>query len=300
MGISLVGHDGLRTLLTDQVAAGSSPAVMIFSGPANVGKRTTALWLAQYNLCSQSDRPCGQCVDCRTVAAHQHTHASFLHPETHKGIEAIRQALNQFSLRPIDNRLRWLIIADIDQYSESALNAVLKFFEEPPAAVQIVVTTDVLDRLPLTIRSRGAIYRFHAVAMDELRSSLRQRYPQLSTPEVHRIAAAALGRPGRAIAAAADLQTWTEHDQTARQWLTELQDHQMPSIDGVDINDVITASRENILQALGVTSRRIWSDMTASTPLPAAVTMATRAAEAPILAAQHVQSTTLLYDLVVA
>jgi DNA polymerase III subunit delta' len=64
----LVGHQETRRRLVRSVRAGTLPQVLLFTGPAGVGKQRLALWLAQLVLCEQKgEEPCGACRPCRLV-----------------------------------------------------------------------------------------------------------------------------------------------------------------------------------------------------------------------------------------
>ena len=65
----LTGHLALRNRLADAFRGDRLPRLMLFVGPAGVGKQRLALWLAQRLVCTQpgSVEPCGSCQSCRQV-----------------------------------------------------------------------------------------------------------------------------------------------------------------------------------------------------------------------------------------
>src|SRR6476660_299383 len=70
----LVGHHQLRSRLAHAVRNKRLPQVLLFAGPAGVGKQRLALWLAQLVLCeSAKDEPCGSCRACRLVLGLSHS-----------------------------------------------------------------------------------------------------------------------------------------------------------------------------------------------------------------------------------
>ena len=64
----LTGHLETKGRLARSARAGTLPQVLLFTGPAGVGKQRLALWLAQLVLCERQDQePCGVCRACRLV-----------------------------------------------------------------------------------------------------------------------------------------------------------------------------------------------------------------------------------------
>ncbi|MGH7582083.1 MAG: hypothetical protein ACREL5_02515 [Gemmatimonadales bacterium] len=69
----LIGHDETRLNLSRAVGAERLPQVLLFTGPAGVGKQRLALWLGQLLLCrSPGAEPCGACAGCRQVLGVAH------------------------------------------------------------------------------------------------------------------------------------------------------------------------------------------------------------------------------------
>lgn len=65
----LAGHNPLRTRLADALSADRLPKLLLFVGPAGVGKQRLGLWLGQRLLCASPGEvePCGTCQPCRQV-----------------------------------------------------------------------------------------------------------------------------------------------------------------------------------------------------------------------------------------
>lgn len=140
----------------------------LFAGPAGVGKKTFALRLAQSLLCvTPKDGVlgyCGTCSGCTRVAAGVHPDLYLAEGQVkigerdatgfHTGEETTaRDLVRQLSLHSYAGGRRVFILGDAD-FTREAANALLKFFEEPPAGVLLIVTTTAVSRLLPTIRSR--------------------------------------------------------------------------------------------------------------------------------------------------
>lgn len=72
-------------------------------------------------------------------------------------IEDVRTVIQDMALKPYQADQSLYIICKIDAASQPAQHALLKSLEEPPAHVQIVLTTDQPERILATIKSRCVI-----------------------------------------------------------------------------------------------------------------------------------------------
>ncbi|HEV3156154.1 MAG TPA: hypothetical protein VGZ00_02290 [Candidatus Baltobacteraceae bacterium] len=158
----------------------------LFSGPTGVGKKTFARRLAQSLFCEQPKSTllgyCEACAGCRLFAARTH-------PDYFEAIGAIkigerdarssseeitsRDVVRALGLRPYRAAWRVLLLGDVSFAVPAAANALLKFFEEPPAGVLILLTTDAPERLLDTIRSRLVSIPFRPLSVAEITGVLQ-------------------------------------------------------------------------------------------------------------------------------
>ncbi len=140
----------------------------LFSGPAGVGKKTFARRLAQSLLCETPKTAllgyCERCASCRLFLAR--THPDFMQSDgaikigkeggnaLHDADFSARDLVRELSLHGYRSRYRIVLLGDVAFATHEAANALLKFFEEPPAGVVVLLTTDAPGSLLLTIRSR--------------------------------------------------------------------------------------------------------------------------------------------------
>jgi DNA polymerase-3 subunit delta' len=162
----------------------------LFSGPAGVGKKTFARQLAQSLLCTESKAGVvgydGTCASCALFKGEQTHHPDFLE---HVGMMKIgdrdasmgfgegeeltsRDLVRQLQLQSYGGGMRVLLLGDIEFAGPPAANALLKFLEEPPRGVVMILTTPSPGRLLPTIRSRVLEVRFPPLAKPQVREIL--------------------------------------------------------------------------------------------------------------------------------
>lgn len=162
----------------------------LFSGPAGVGKKTFARRLAQSLLCA-APKPGvlgydGTCASCKLFAAESARHPDFLEhtgvlkigdPDSAMGFYegdalSARDLVRQLSMQSYSGGLRLLLLGDVDFATPAAANALLKFLEEPPRGVVMILTTPSPGRLLPTIRSRALEVRFSLLSKADVRAVL--------------------------------------------------------------------------------------------------------------------------------
>lgn len=166
----------------------------LFNGPAGVGKKTFARRLAQSLLCLAPkdgilgyDGTCSSCVLFRGESAR---HPDFL---DHEGVLRIgdrdapmgfyegeelsaRDLVRQLSMQSYSGGMRILLLGDVVFATHEAANALLKFLEEPPHGVLMVLTTATSGRLLATIRSRTIEIRFPLLSNAQVRDILSKMH----------------------------------------------------------------------------------------------------------------------------
>jgi DNA polymerase III subunit delta' len=167
----VVGQDAAVALLRRAIDGDCLAHAYAFVGPPGVGRRLTALGLAQAALCPR--RGCGACVPCRRVAIGHHPDCQVLAPTVARDnpralptlrIEQIRELEHWAALTPLAGPRKVFILDDADRMTLPTAQALLKTLEEPPPRTLLVLIVANLRALPPTVRSRCQIVRFRPLA----------------------------------------------------------------------------------------------------------------------------------------
>jgi hypothetical protein len=160
----------------------------LFAGPAGAGKKTFALRLAQSLLCVTPKTTllgyCGFCSGCTRVMSGVHPDLYVADGQVkigereaggfHSAEEATaRDLVRQLSMHSYAGGRRVFVLGDVD-FTREAANALLKFFEEPPEGVVMLLTTTAVARLLPTVRSRLLEVTFPPLTNREVASILER------------------------------------------------------------------------------------------------------------------------------
>ena len=182
----IYGHDDVKGILQHLQAQ-----TLIFTGQEHVGRRLLAKWYATWLNCQEPYKePCGNCTSCRAFLADKHPDYREIAPEqeTKTGKLSRRPQFRIDDLVPreggVDNPLgNWLekrphfkkrvgVIDHAEALNASAANAFLKFLEEPPSYVVIILIAPSPQAVLPTIASRATPVRFGTVKVDTAKETL--------------------------------------------------------------------------------------------------------------------------------
>ena len=129
----------------------------LFTGPEGVGKKKTALALAQYlNCTNKADgiiQSCGVCPSCVQAQSGSQPDIIVLEPDGNSiKIEQIRTLLAKVTLRNYDSIYKVILINDAHLMTEQAANCLLKTLEEPTENTVFLLITSQMQNLPALIQ----------------------------------------------------------------------------------------------------------------------------------------------------
>lgn len=206
----VIGHRRIVALLARSIAHDSLPPSLIFAGPSGVGKRLSALAVAQTLNCQKKQSTadleidgCGTCPSCVRIARGTHPDVLIIEPNDKGNIQVdqVREAIDRAAYRPFEGKCRVVIINEADALMPQAQNALLKTLEEPGSASVFILVTAHPDVLLPTVRSRCPRLSFRPLSPQDITAALVKRGQKEADALV--VAATADGSLGTALAASA-------------------------------------------------------------------------------------------------
>ncbi len=246
----IVGHRRLVALLSRAVAQETLPGSLLFAGPRGVGKRRTAIALAEAINCLQPvtggslpHDACGTCAACRRIARGVHPDVLIVEPGELGSIkiEQVRDVIDRSGYRPFEGRRRLAVIDEADAMTTEAQNSLLKLLEEPPPASVFVLVSATPDALLPTVLSRCHRLRFGELSADDVAQALMRDH-DFEEVKARAAAADAGGSIGHALSAASD--DVAEAREMARQLLERAARASQPS-QRIDLAREVTPTKGN-------------------------------------------------------
>ena len=208
------------------------PHALMLSGQAGLGKKATALYLANALLCEtgrEGQGACGRCASCHLYDAGNHPDLRIIEPGQEAApasdypddelavtvkkpsrqipVDAIRALADFVAISAHRGGAKAIVIAPAEAMHPSAANALLKMLEEPPGnATHFILVSHRPDRVLPTIRSRCFQVPFGVPGVDSALEWLKGQ--GVAQPGL----ALAQGSyaPLEAIARAADAEFWNQ------------------------------------------------------------------------------------------
>jgi len=178
---NLVGHEWAVDMLKKHVVNGTTRHAYLFAGPPGLGRRTLALRFAQALNCQtpiEAGIPCGECRDCKQIAAMQHADLTVIQAESEGGtlkVDQVREARRTLTLKPYQSNYRVAIFLRFQEANDNAANALLKTLEEAPSYAVLILTADTPEQLLPTIVSRCEVLRLRPLRIEDVQRELMSR-----------------------------------------------------------------------------------------------------------------------------
>jgi len=179
---NLVGHEWAVDMLQKHILNGTTRHAYLFAGPPGLGRRTLALRFAQALNCQTpieaGPSACGECRDCKQIAAMQHADLTVVQAESEGGtlkVDQIRAARRTLVLKPYQANYRVALFLRFQEANDNAANALLKTLEEAPSYAVLILTADNPEQLLPTIVSRCEVLRLRPLKIEEVRQALEGR-----------------------------------------------------------------------------------------------------------------------------
>jgi DNA polymerase III subunit gamma/tau len=161
----LVGQAHVSRTLKNAVAQNRLAHAYLFVGPRGIGKTSTARILAKALNCVKGPTvtPCGECDNCREIAAGNSLDVIEIDGASNNSVEDVRQLRENVRYAPAKGRYKIYLIDEVHMLSPAAFNALLKTLEEPPEHVKFIFATTEPQKVLPTILSRCQRFDLHRI-----------------------------------------------------------------------------------------------------------------------------------------
>ena len=220
---NIQGQESAIATLRRALASDRLGHAYLFTGPAGVGKKRTALALAQALLCEDKPREgCSICAGCVSVAAGTHPDLLMVASAVGKRdvtIDQVRDLQRLLGLRPARGGKKVALVDDAHLLNPAAQSALLKLLEEPPGDALLILLTVNSATLSQPLLSRCQQVRFAALPLPVVEDLLVREHGK-DPATAHALTLYSRGSIGRAVAL--DPQVFTEERQSVVKELRQL------------------------------------------------------------------------------
>ena len=171
----MVGQEHVVRTLRNAIESGRIANAYLFIGPRGIGKTTTSRILAKALNCTNPKgvEPCGECENCRQIAAGRSIDVTELDAASHNKVEDVKPIMDAVQFKPVASKYKIFIVDECHMLTNAAWNALLKTLEEPPPYVKFIFATTEGDKLLATIISRCQRFDLRRIQTHQIAGRLR-------------------------------------------------------------------------------------------------------------------------------
>ncbi|MCQ2368060.1 MAG: DNA polymerase III subunit gamma/tau [Kiritimatiellae bacterium] len=171
----VVGQEHVVKTLRNAIGSGRVANAYLFIGPRGIGKTTMSRIFAKALNCinPKGVEPCGECDNCREIAAGNSLDVTELDAASHNKVEDVKPIIESVQFKPTSSKYKIFIIDECHMLSNAAWNALLKTLEEPPEYVRFIFATTEGDKVLATIISRCQRFDLRRILTHDIVSRLK-------------------------------------------------------------------------------------------------------------------------------
>ena len=171
----VVGQEHVVRTLRHAIEAGRIANAYLFIGPRGIGKTTLSRIFAKALNCTSPKgvEPCGECDNCREIAAGRSIDVTELDAASHNKVEDVKPIIESVQFKPAASKYKIFIIDECHMLSNAAWNALLKTLEEPPPYVRFIFATTEGDKVLATIISRCQRFDLRRIQTNDIVARLK-------------------------------------------------------------------------------------------------------------------------------
>lgn len=173
----MFGNTRIKSMLSGFLNNKTLPHASLFVGPPGCGKTTAARIVALGLNCEigVTPNPCCECSACKAIIHQNSMSVLELDGARVGNVDTIRHALNDLPSAPFGtDRVRVLIIDEAHKMSGAAEDALLKFLEDTPPHVYVILCTNEPQKLKEVTLQRCKQIQFSRLDSESLFNLLEQ------------------------------------------------------------------------------------------------------------------------------
>ena len=171
----VVGQEHVVRTLRHAIEANRIANAYLFIGPRGIGKTTLSRIFAKALNCTSPKgvEPCGECDNCREIAAGRSIDVTELDAASHNKVEDVKPIIDAVQFKPTSSKFKIFIVDECHMLSNAAWNALLKTLEEPPPYVRFIFATTEGDKVLATIISRCQRFDLRRIQTNDIVARLK-------------------------------------------------------------------------------------------------------------------------------
>jgi DNA polymerase III subunit gamma/tau len=170
----VVGHDSTIQSIKAATTDVKSQAFML-TGDSGTGKTTTARIMALAVNCKNPNdgEPCLDCANCKSILSGNCPDMLEVNAANTRGIDAVREMCANMGFAPMMLTKRVYILDEAHQLTKDAQNTLLKYLEEVPKHVIIILCSTEPKGFLKAVRTRCQISKFELLARGDMLNLLK-------------------------------------------------------------------------------------------------------------------------------
>ena len=171
----VVGQEHVVRTLRHAIESNRVANAYLFVGPRGIGKTTLSRIFAKALNCTSPNgvEPCGECDNCREIAAGRSIDVTELDAASHNKVDDVKPIVEAVEFKPTASKYKVFIIDECHMLSNAAWNALLKTLEEPPPYVKFIFATTEGDKVLATIISRCQRFDLRRIQTNDIVARLK-------------------------------------------------------------------------------------------------------------------------------